>query len=89
MPGGVTDRLLEFLGPVCRARMKRGEALHASTPLFSSRLVDSMGLVELLACVEREFGVVLDVTLDELAGMDTAEQLSQRIEQLRHARPRA
>ena len=89
MPGVVTDRLLGFLGPICRSRMTRGGALRASTPLFSTRLVDSMGLVELLACVEREFGVVLDVTLDELAGMDTVEQLSQRIEQLQHVRPRA
>ena len=86
MPDAVADRLLAFLWTVCQSRLKPGETLQASTPLFSSRLIDSMGVVELLAFVEQGFGVVLNVTLEELAEMDTAAHLSQRIEQLRQAR---
>ena len=83
MPHAVADRLLEYLGTLCAFRLKRGETLQPSTPLFSSRLIDSMGVVELLAFAEREFGVILNVTLEELTEMDTAARLAERIEQLR------
>ena len=86
MSRAVADRLLEHLRTLCALRLKPDETLQPFTPLFSSRLIDSMGVVELLAFVEREFGVILNVTLGELTEMDTAAHLSQRIEQLRQAR---
>ena len=89
MSRAVADRLLEHLRALCAVRLKRDETLQPFTPLFSSRLIDSMGVVELLAFAEREFGVILNVTLEELTEMDTAARLVERIEQLRQVRQHA
>lgn len=84
----VEERLLGFLRATCSRKLKSGESLTASTALFSSRVVDSMALVELLAFVERTFGIVLDVTMEDLKTLDTVADLARHIEGRQQALPR-
>ena len=82
----VTGRILEFVGKTFGHRLGSGQALSSSSPLFSSQIVDSMGLIELLAFLEREFGVSIDATVDELTKLDTASNLAEEIERLQRVR---
>lgn len=82
MSDAITERLLDFIRATFPNRLTRGEQLQPSTPLFSSQLIDSMGLVELLVFVDREFGVTLQATMDELMELNTASNLSQHIAEL-------
>ena len=86
MAASITDRMLAFVKEAFGSRLDPGEALSPSTPLFSSRLIDSMGLIEFVAFLEREFGVSIDATVDELTTLDTAERLAGEIERLRGAK---
>ena len=78
------QRLVAFL----RERVPTaGVTIDASTPLFSSRLIDSMMLIELLAFVEQELGAVLEGAGDVLAALDTPAGLARHIDELKaHAR---
>jgi len=83
MPDAQTDRLLAFVTQTFAGRIRqRGLALEPSTPLFSNGLIDSMGLIELLAFAEREFRVSLDATVTELTALDTADALIRHIRTL-------
>ena len=62
------------------------ETLSPSTPLFSSQIIDSMGLIEFVAFLEREFGVSIDATVEELTILDTAARLAEEIERLRRVK---
>ena len=77
----VTARLVQFVRTAFGSRVDSPDQLGPASPLFSNQLVDSMGVIELLAFIEREFRVSLTVTMDELAKLDTAANLAQRITQ--------
>jgi acyl carrier protein len=88
MSADLAERLLAFTRTLAASRARPGERLELSSPVFSQRLVDSMGVVELLAFVDREFGVSLDITMEELAELSTITSLARHIAQLRQAQPR-
>lgn len=88
MSARTSDRILAFVQETFRNRLDPGQGLSSSTPLFSSQLIDSMGLIELLAFLEKEFGVSMDATVDELTKLDTAANLAHEIERLQQARER-
>jgi acyl carrier protein len=50
---GPRDRLLDF---VRRRLVKNGRRVNADTPLFSSRLIDSMNILYLIGYVEKTIG---------------------------------
>ena len=79
-------RILAFVKDVFGKRLNPEQELSPSTKLFSSQIIDSMGLIELLVFLEREFGVSLDVTVEEITKLDTAANLAQEIERLQQAR---
>lgn len=80
------QRLIAFIQKTFGTRLGKDETVGLSTPLFSSRLVDSMGMIELLVFLERELGVTLELTMEEAARLDTVERFVQRIEQLQRSR---
>ncbi len=77
------EQLLTFARQAFGDRVGPDVRFEPSTPLFSSQLVDSMGTVELLAFVERTFGMSLNLTIDELVKLDTIERLAREIERRR------
>ena len=89
MPTETAQRVLRLVQQTLPSSVKLARPLEPSTPLFSSRLFDSMGMIELLIFLEREFDVSLDLTTEELVKLDTAEHLAERIDRLTQARPRA
>ena len=85
----IAQRLIDFVRSSFSGRLKAGETPTSSTPLFSSRLVDSMGLIELIAFIEREFHVILTDTMEELTALDTIGRLASEIERLKQTRQRS
>ena len=75
----IAERILEFVRTISSRRSGVGAPLTPASPLFSSQLVDSMGSIELLAFVEREFGVTMNLPVEELIELDTASGLAERI----------
>ena len=74
-----TERLLEFV----RRTFRPSSAVGPASALFSSGLIDSLGLVELLAFVHQAFGVSLELSVEEFTKLDTAEQLAALIGRLK------
>jgi acyl carrier protein len=60
-----------------RAELRIDLDLDATTPLLSSGIVDSLGVVVLLTAVEEQYGVVID---EELVGVDTFDTPAQIID---------
>ena len=85
MSDEMAQRLMRFVEATFANRLAAGEPLTLATPLFSSQLIDSMGLIELLAFIEREFEVSWDATLEELTRLDTPAQLAREIAARRQA----
>jgi acyl carrier protein len=56
--------------------------LQSDTALFSSGLIDSFGVLELMAFIEQAFGVDIDPTRHELADFDTIDRIVALIEKL-------
>jgi acyl carrier protein len=52
----------------------RGE-LGADDPLFSSGIIDSFGVLELIAFLEDSFGISIDTTKHELTEFDTINKI--------------
>ena len=79
------QRILGFVQQTFSGRLTPGKPLEPSTPLVSSQIIDSMGMIELLVFLERECGVTLNMTMDELKALDTAANLASYVERLRTA----
>ncbi len=89
MPTEMVVRILRFVEDTFPSRGTIPRPLQPDSPLFSSRIIDSMGLVELLVFLEQAFGVTLDDSLDELTTLDTAAQLARHVEQHQRTQRRA
>ena len=87
MSSPIAEQLIAFVRQAFGSPCPSDPPLGPATPLFSSRLIDSMGLVELTAFVERTFGVPLDLTVEELTTLDTAERLADFIARQPRRRP--
>jgi acyl carrier protein len=57
------------------ARALGSTALTPDTPLFSGGIVDSFGVLELLAFIERTFGIDIDPGRHELSDFDTISKI--------------
>jgi acyl carrier protein len=79
MIASVSERLLQFVRQTFAGRVPADAQPGPTSPLFSSQVIDSMGVVELLAFIERAFGVSLDLTMDDLSRLDTVERLAAAI----------
>jgi len=49
--------------------------LTADTPLFSGDLIDSFGVLELIAFLDRQFGIDIDPARHELSEFDTIAKI--------------
>lgn len=66
-----------------RFRLQVGSApLDDDAPLFSSGIVDSFGVLELIAFLEDAFGVEIDTSQHELAEFDTVRRMTSLVEHL-------
>jgi acyl carrier protein len=66
----------QFKASIGTARVDR------DTPLFSSGIVDSFGVLELIAFLEDRFGVEVDPSRHELHEFDTAAKAAALVAQL-------
>jgi acyl carrier protein len=78
MPDDRTARLAEFI----RREISKDprKPLEADTPLISSGLVDSLSLIQVLAFVEDEFGVVIPDEAATAPAMDTIRKIDALID---------
>jgi acyl carrier protein len=79
-PGDTPDIVGTFLRTRFRSSI-RGE-LGADHPLFSSGIVDSFGVLELIAFLEDTFHVVIDPSRHELNEFDTINKIVLLVERL-------
>ncbi len=69
------DRILTFLDDHFRAS-PAGRRLDADTPLFSTGIIDSFGVLELIAFLEETFDVDVDPGRHELTDFDTVRKIA-------------
>jgi acyl carrier protein len=62
-----------------------GRRLDDDTPLFSTGIVDSFGVLELIAFLEETFGVDVDPGRHDLADLDTVAKIAALVATLRPA----
>ena len=68
-----------------RFRAAIREELRADAPLFSSGIVDSFGVLELMAFLEDTFHITIDSSRHELHEFDTIEKIVALVERCRPA----
>ena len=73
------EKLVGFLARACAARWPATEPKDGTARVLSGDVLDSMALVELLAFIEREFGVALACTVDEIRRLETPAHLAREI----------
>ena len=59
--------------------------LAADDPLFSSGIIDSFGVLELIAFLEDQFAVSIDPSRHELTEFDTVNKIIELVERVRRA----
>ena len=67
-------QILAFLETHFRVPLA-GRRLEAGTPLFSSGVVDSFGVLEVIAFLEETFGIVIDPARYELGELDSVDKI--------------
>lgn len=63
----------------------RHAGLSADTPLFSSGVIDSFGVLELIAFLEDRFQIEIDMACHDLIEFDTIESIVNIVERARTA----
>ena len=76
------ERVTAFLSSRFHATL-RGGALGPDDRLFSSGIVDSFGVLELIAFLEDTFGVTIDTARHELIEFDSVNLIVALIERAR------
>jgi acyl carrier protein len=76
------EQILAFLDRRFRAS-PAGRCVDADTPLFSTGIVDSFGVLELIAFLEETFGVDIDPGRHDLADFDTVAKVATLVATLR------
>jgi acyl carrier protein len=69
------ERIRAFVETKFRPRAS-GKPFDDDTPLFSSGIVDSFGVLELIAFLETEFAVEIDTNEHELRDFDTVRTIA-------------
>lgn len=80
-----TAAIREFLQSRFRAALG-GRTLERGDALFSSGIVDSFGVLELIAFLEDTFGVTIDTAQHDLLEFDTIEKIEAVVGRLREGR---
>jgi acyl carrier protein len=60
--------------------------LSAESPLFSTGVIDSFGLLELIAFLEDEYGVTIDPVRHDLRALDTPRRIAAFVQALPKSR---
>jgi acyl carrier protein len=60
-------------------RFRAGDDLGGDTPLFSSGIVDSFGVLELIAFLEDTFHVTIDPGVHDLEEFDTVDKIAELV----------
>jgi acyl carrier protein len=76
------QQIAQFLASRFRAAIRRGE-LGFDEPLISSGIVDSFGVLEVIAYLEDTFGVVIDPTRHELTEFETVNSIAALLDRVR------
>ncbi len=79
---GRVEQILAFLERRFRTSLA-GRCVEADTPLFSTGIVDSFGVLELIAFLEETFGVDIDPGRHELTDFDTVGKIATLVATLR------
>ena len=75
-------RIVTFLESHFRVALA-GRRVDPDTPLFSTGIVDSFGVLELIAFLEETFGVDIDPGRYDLADFDTVAKVATLVATLR------
>jgi acyl carrier protein len=75
------DRIRTFIETKFKPK-KGGRAFDDDTPLFSSGIVDSFGVLELIAFLEETFAIDVDVNKYELRDFDTVRKVAGLVSQI-------
>jgi len=80
----VTSRkqIADFLVARFRTSLGRGQ-LDFDDPLISTGIIDSFGVLEVLAFLEDTFGITIDPTRHELAELETVNRIAALVESAR------
>jgi acyl carrier protein len=78
----VEDTILEFLRTRFRASIGR-TAIDRDTHLFSTGVVDSFGVLELISFLEQQFGVEIDPARHEIDEFDSVARIAALVSALR------
>ena len=78
------DRVSNFIEKRFRASLG-SRVLTADTPLFSSGIIDSFGVLELIAFLEQTFGVDIDPAYHDLSEFDTVEKIVSLVGRVQQA----
>ena len=79
----MSDEILAFIRDRFRAALGRG-TVAPDTALFSSGIVDSFGVLELIAFLEDRFHVEIDPARHDLSEFDTVNKIVLLIDRQRH-----
>jgi acyl carrier protein len=80
-PAGV---IREFLQSRFRSALA-GRAIGDDDRLFSSGIIDSFGVLELIAFLEDSFGVTIDTTRHDLKEFDSINKIVELLDRVRAA----
>ena len=75
------EKILEFVRGQFKASMG-SRPIGPDTALFSTGIVDSFGVLELIAFLEDTFGVDIDPARHELLEFDTASEIAALVQRL-------
>jgi acyl carrier protein len=75
------ETILQFVRDHFKASIGTA-AIGPETPLFTTGIVDSFGVLELIAFLEDEFGVAIDPAQHELVDFDTARKITALLQTL-------
>jgi acyl carrier protein len=70
-----------FLESRFRARLA-GRSIGDDDALFSAGVIDSFGVLELIAFLEDEFGVTIDTAVHDLREFDTVNKICRLVDSL-------
>jgi acyl carrier protein len=76
------QQIAQFLVGRFRAAIRRGE-IGFDEPLISSGIIDSFGVLEVIAFLEDTFGVVIDPTRHELTEFETVNGIAALVDRVR------
>jgi acyl carrier protein len=76
------EQIAAFLLSRFRASLRRSE-LGFDDPLISTGIIDSFGMLEVLAFLEDTFGVTIDPMEQEITELETVRQIAALVENAR------